>query len=122
MKALFGATGLSINLGEGDKQKDKLECIANAYKNPKVFLYIVDNIEKNDGFEELGFHMQCWPPNVSARNSTKIYVYLSKKRWHKLTTEYEPEAGEVSFALDVNMIDVILLTGMNIYINKTNCI
>ena len=92
MRALFGATGLSINLRVEDLGKDKLECICDDYKNPKIFLYIIDKVDKNDG-EESGFHMQCWPPNVSARNSTKIYVYLSKERWYKLTTEYNSEDG-----------------------------
>ncbi|MBU4069379.1 MAG: hypothetical protein KJ646_00180 [Nanoarchaeota archaeon] len=98
MRALFGATGLSINVGDEDKQKNKLECVIEDYKNPKIFLYIIDSVDKNDGLEELGFHMQCWPPNVSARNSTKIYIYLSKERWHKLTNEYDSEARGGFFA------------------------
>ena len=69
----------------------KAKCIVNEYKNPKVFLYVVDNVDKNDCFEEYGFHMQCWPPNVSARDSTKIYVYLNKESWHKLTTKYDSD-------------------------------
>jgi hypothetical protein len=28
--------------------------------------------------------MQCWPPNVSCRNSTKIFVYVSEDYWSKL--------------------------------------
>ncbi|MBR9682209.1 MAG: hypothetical protein GOV02_00900, partial [Candidatus Aenigmarchaeota archaeon] len=99
MQALFGATGLTINLTAEDNQEIdngygyKAKCIVNEYKNPKVFLYVVDNIEKNECPEEPGFHMQCWPPNVSARNSTKIFVYISKENWHKLTTEYSSEDG-----------------------------
>ena len=98
MRALFGATGLSISLDEKDRQKETIECIVEDYKKPKLILSIVDYVDKNDGFEEEGFHMQCWPPNVSSRDSTKIYVYLSKERWHKLITEYDSEAHGGFFA------------------------
>jgi len=54
------------------------------YKRPRVFLHIVDEVIKHDGFEEPGFHTQCWPPNVGVRESTKIFVYLSRKEWDDL--------------------------------------
>lgn len=92
MRAYFGGTGLNIVVGIEDREKDKIECSIDRYKKPKVFLNIVDEVAKNDGFEESGFHMQCWPPNVGLRESTKIHVYLSRKRWHEITTEFDPEA------------------------------
>ena len=70
----------------------------DGYKKPRLFLYVMDKVTKHDINEEPGFHMQCWPPNVSSRQSTKIYIYLSKERWHKLTTEYDKEAGGGFFA------------------------
>ena len=93
MRAYFAATGLSIVLTAEDKEKDRISCVVNQYKKPRVFLRVVDDVTKSYMFEEPGFHMQCWPPNVGSRESTKIFVYLSKRNWEKLITEYDPEAG-----------------------------
>lgn len=93
MKAFFGGTGLSIKLKKEDKNQTKLECIVQDYNNPKLNLYVVDEVKHRDTFEEPGFHMQCYPVDVSSRESTQIEVYLSKERWKQITTIYDPEAG-----------------------------
>ena len=91
MKSFFGATGLDITVTDKDLGQDRLECICMDYKRPKVILKIMDKVPKREDLSEEGFHIQGWPPNTSLRNSTKIFVYLSRKRWHELTTVYDSE-------------------------------
>ncbi len=91
MRAYFNE-GLAIVVQNEEREKNKLTCIVNSHKKPRVFLRVVDKVTKNSMGEEPGFHIQNWPPNVNLTRSTKIFVYLSKERWHKLTTEHDPEA------------------------------
>jgi len=102
MRAYFGATGLSVCLGEEDKVKigegkDLLECEVDEANHPRVFLYVRDGVESGT-FEESGFHMQCYPDEVNFRESLGIYVFLSKERWNSLTTVYDKEADGGFFA------------------------
>ncbi|MEK6887990.1 MAG: hypothetical protein AABX14_03540 [Candidatus Aenigmatarchaeota archaeon] len=85
MRGYFGATGISLVVGKNDKGNDKNTCVIDEYKRPTLFLRVVDEVTKNDDFEEPGFHIQCWPPNVGLRDSTKIFVYLRRKEWDALT-------------------------------------
>ena len=92
MRAYFGATGLSVIIEEQDKDKKKIECVVDDFKNPLLKLQILDYVPRRDIFTEEGFHMQCWPPNVSSRNSKKIFIYLDKERWNNLLTKCDSEA------------------------------
>jgi len=54
MGAFFGANSVNIVVDSSDK--DKLECILDEHKKPKVILRIKDQVDP--GFlEEPGFHM-----------------------------------------------------------------
>ncbi len=92
MMAVILPTGLKISLQKEEKSKEKLECIVSGFNNMKVFLNIVDKIEKQDSWEEKGFHIECLPLGMELRRSSEIYIYLSKERWNDLTTKYDPES------------------------------
>jgi len=93
MRAYFGATGISICVGKEDKGKRRLECIIDDGRSARLLLQIRNHVNNTGHCEEPGFHIQCWPPNISSRRCTKMFVYLSEENWNKLTTEWDREAG-----------------------------
>ncbi len=90
MRSSILATGLKINLVKEDKSKENLECKVNDL-NIRVFLNIVDTVEESGFMEEPGFHIKCYP-DVELLKSKEVHIYLSRKRWEDLTTQYDREA------------------------------
>ncbi len=97
MRAIFGETGPSIYLEPQDKndveQGKTLACIVDDYKRPILCLEVVDIISGDDESRDDGISMQYWPPNVGQRNSTLIFVDISRGAFNRLITVYDKEAG-----------------------------